>query len=120
MSAYICSDLHINTIVTWAVHNDALPYGMTPEAAAALLYSENVRSVNYRYSERTKRTGFVYSRALVTNITPVQIIKLCHCLDYQSCEHPQWLRSKAKQILVGIIDRAVMRMPGYEQAKWSI
>lgn len=120
MSAYICSDLHINTIVTWAVENHALPYGTTPETIAALLYSENVRSVNYRYNERTKRTGFGYCPASIDGITSVQIIKLCHCLDYQSCEHKQWERSKAKAFLRSVIDRATMKLPGYEQAKWSI
>ena len=119
MSAYICSPVHINTIVTWAVNQRVIAQELA-QSTAERLYSENVRSVNYRYGERTKRTGFVYCPVNIDNITPMQIIKLCHCLDYQSCEHPQWLRSKAKQILVGIIDRATMRMPGYDEAKWSI
>lgn len=120
MSAFICSDLHINTIVTWAVENQALPYDITPEAAAAALYSENVKSVNYRYNERTKRTGFVYTPVDIGGRTAAEIVKLCHCLDYQSCEHKGWPRSKAKHILNCIIDRAVTRLPGYGQAEWSI
>ena len=120
--AFICSPLHINTIVAWADEHQALPYGMSAQDFAALLYSENVRSVNYRYSERTKRTGFVYDRSNITYVTPIQIIKLCHCLDYQSCEHPQWERSKAKRSLQAIIDAAAMRLPGYNDVacRWSI
>ena len=120
MSAFICSPVHINTIVSWAVENHGILPNLDPAAWAAELYSENVRSVNHRYSERTKRTGFVYVPVPTRGMDPVQVLKLIHCLEYQSCEHKGWERSEARRFLRYVSDRAAMELPGYEAAKWSI
>lgn len=130
MSAFIVSDTHINTIVTWAVQQhlplfikDKWVYAHEGENAqmfAAMLYAANVRSVNHRYSERTRTTGFVFQPWPVDHLTPIAIIKLCHCLDYQSCEVKQWARSDAKRFLDAVIDNAIRHMPGYNEARWSI
>ena len=130
MSAYIVSDTHINTIVTWAAQKhlplfikDKYVYTHAfgnAQMFASMLYAANVRSVNARYHERTRTTGFVYRKAPIKQLMPIAIIKLCHCLDYQSCEVKQWARSDAKRFLDTVIDSAICHMPGYIDAKWSI
>ena len=121
MSAYIVSDFHINALVTYGVQQKA-QYWLAKErrwvyfneetapAIAAMLHSENVRSVNSRYSERARRTGFVYRSVPIYYLRPEDIIKACDCLDYQSCEHKGWLRSNAKMALVAIRESAIDAM----------
>ena len=121
MSAYIVNDYHINALVTWAVLNDVrmwqprrkcwTPIDLsTAQHVAATLYSENVRSVNYRYGERTKRTGFTYKPVPITHLTAADIIKACQCLDYQSCETPDWHSTEACGYLTSIRNAAVNEM----------
>src|SRR5260364_202041 len=47
-----------------------------------------------------------------------QAIKYCHCLNYQSCEYPQWERSEAKTLLDEMRETFVRHMPGYDEAQW--
>jgi hypothetical protein len=48
------------------------------------------------------------------------VIKAADCLDYQSCEHPEWDKSEAKQLLDAIRAAAISKLPGYEEAEWAI
>lgn len=121
MSAYIVSDYHINAIVTWAVFNDVAVWQprrrcwmqidlSTAQHFAATLYSENVRSVNARYGERTKRTGFTYKPVPINHLTAADIIKACDCLDYQSCETETWRNTEAHRILERIKAVAICKL----------
>ena len=63
MSAYVCSDNHLNALVTFAVR-ERLQYranGRTIQIDAdkadeivSILFDENYRSVHHRYQERTE------------------------------------------------------------------
>ena len=121
MSAYIVNDFHINALVTYGVQQKAQFWLAkegrwvyfkedTAPAIAAMLYSENVRSVNRRYSERTRRAGFVYRSVPIFWLRPEDIIKACDCLDYQSCECKDWERSNAKKALVSVRESAIEAM----------
>lgn len=114
MSAYICTHAHINAIVYWASTNTisvrALEVRKDPQATAEVLYAENVASANYRYKEN-EPTGLY---------RPIEIIKLCNSLDYQSCEHPDWEASHAKALLDKIRQTAITKLPGYDEAPWGI
>lgn len=119
MSAFIVTDYHINALVTWGVYNKAqywLPKerrwvyfnSETAPAIAALLYSENVRSVNSRYNERSRRTGFRYIfEPSALRLRPDEIIKACDCLDYQSCETKSWKNTQAYKALQSIREEAI-------------
>ena len=97
---------------------------------ARILMTENIKSVCHRYDEEEEKyyvqelsvdvTPADRARAKALQFTPVQLIKLIHCLDYQSCEHPGWKDSLAKRILDDLEAVLVHQIPGYEDAPWGI
>lgn len=129
MSAFICSDKHISAIVRWASRHNviahygnptrSLVFGAAEREAVELLYAENLKSVNYRYKEETAPEAAVYL-ADAPDLSAVEVIKACRCLEYQSCEHPEWEASTAKRLLAVIINAAITKLPGYDAAGWSI
>ena len=50
------------------------------------------------------------------NCTPVQIIKLLKCYDYQSCEHPDYYISDAKKVIKGLENVSIEKLEGFEEA----
>lgn len=82
------------------------------------LVDENFRSVNYRYNENDE--PYLYSQYYVGDLSWIQVVKLCHCYIYQTCEHPEWEKSEAFAIVDRLLHRAISRVPGYEKAHWSI
>ena len=130
MSAFLVSKQHIDALVAFATR---LEYGSIPtyyyhkgscpfEPASyigQILWDENNRSVNERYD--TNDLPQPYKFAYGTKVLPpVQIIKACNCLDYQSCETPDWKDTRAFAILDAIRERAIRELPGYEEAQWEI
>jgi hypothetical protein len=134
MSAYIVSDTHISALVTWAASLQVSFYfanqrtnitWQNAEEIGRALLDENVRSVGHRYEGRidSEEKNAAASYKFVRFDTPLEIaevIKACHCLDYQSCETDDWKDSKAYAILQAIEDKAITRIPGYERAPWGI
>ena len=134
MSAFIVTDYHINALVSWAANkhgHNAVSYYWNgrrrdvredPKRIASVLYAENVRSVNARYSECGEPAGFKYRPIALgyTRLTPIAIIKACHCLGYQSCETSDWEQTEAFAILQGIEAAAVRMIDGYDDAAWAL
>jgi hypothetical protein len=83
MSAFICTDKHIATIAA-ALFADK----RQAQDAANHFKRENIRSVNYRYKEKTRATKCDMSQANLGPYTGHDIAAMLNCLDYQSCEHP--------------------------------
>ena len=85
MSAFICSDRHIATIAHFAANGDL----ETAQLIADNLKRENVRSVNYRYNEKTRvkpcNISDYWKEANVNDL-----LCLVYCLDYQSEERPDY------------------------------
>ena len=52
--------------------------------------------------------------------TPVEIIKLCDCYDYQSCETRDWETTEAFAICAALRAAAIDSLPGYEDAPWGL
>ena len=85
MSAYIVDPAHINALVSWASGHGRLisyvwqgarrPVNGDEDRIASVLYAENVRSVNYRYSDSEPAHGHVYRPELprTRTRTPVEI-----------------------------------------------
>lgn len=103
MSAFVCTDKHIATLV---IGINLLRYRPLPQETlqehANLLKRENIRSVNYHYNERTKfaPVKFEVDPAVVAAMhTAADLNQLARCLDYQSCERPEWENSKACALL---------------------
>jgi hypothetical protein len=135
MSAFICSDMHINAIVNYAA-DKRISYWLkngerveitafNAEEVGRILMAENVRSMVARYGdsleegERNADSDYRYA-LFPTPLTAVEVIKACHCLDYQSCETEDWETSLACEILSRIIKHATHDIPGYDDAPWEI
>lgn len=88
------------------------------QAVAQILLEENVKSVNYRYSE-SETTQIEYDRGAPI-LTAIQAIKAAQCLRYQSCEHPAFEDSLASKFIEAIIADAIPRLEGYDSAAWAI
>jgi hypothetical protein len=129
MSAFICSDKHVSTIVRFASKTNVVVYSGNPSLrwivagnerhTASMLHAENVKSVNYRYLQAAPDGGIVYDPH-APELRPIEVIKACDCLAYQSCEHPEWETSIANELLNEIQRKAVSLLPGYESARWEI
>ena len=109
----------------------------TAQAVARELIKENIASVAYRYpddkdGERPGPTGLKDAEILEAtalwvghylkdgkNLPLAHVFKLCDGLEYQSCEHPEWEASLAKEQLDAIRNLAWTRLPGYEAGPWS-
>lgn len=117
MSAYICSDRHIASIALWAAMDSAGKLKGWKDIAqeiADALKRENIKSVNYRYSERTRFKKCDLSKAEV--LQPEDVVSLCDCLDYQSCEHPDY-----KPGMLAVIRASAFRASrGHKSDLWSI
>ena len=108
MSAFICSDKHIASVVC-AIYPEE-----QRQAVADEIKKQNIRSVNYRYNERTKVTPCDLTQAVP--LRPVDVCSLAHSLEYQCCERPDWTKSKAYQFLLKIVFSAAP----IEGGAWSI
>jgi hypothetical protein len=99
--------------------------GLTTETAdsvGAMLLRENHESVNFRYDEKPKITiGDPYRfKQPMKAIEPVQVLKAIACYEYQSCEHPGWEVSEAKEFCEALRIHAINSLPGYDDAAWGI
>jgi hypothetical protein len=135
MSAFICSQEHINAIVNfWCSTNEDL-YIYMPEIEKPLIYSAhdcsdfemvgqiltdaNYKSVNYRYDENEEPEKYkndIFARSY----PPVQILKALDCLTYQSCEFDGYYESLAYMIVEEIRHKAICKLPGYDESQWEI
>lgn len=104
---------------------------VTPSMLGDMLVRENVRSVSYRYPNDDVEAGelpgpidayylgpYVY-RSPSFIPTPGQVFKAIDCIDYQSCEHPEWRTSEACAFLRVLREAYCARVDGYEEAPWG-
>ena len=124
MSAFVVSKKHIMAIVmfNWRASHDYNESIDTAISKCNLLLKTNIESVNYRYNENeTYNDSFTISDLeSAPSLSPVEILKLIFCLEYQSCELPNWEETKAYKLLKNIKFEAIYKLSGYEEAKWSI
>lgn len=124
MSAYICTAETFAAIATFGelkqITHPITRKRMSCIEVASLLYAENVASVNYRYEESTDATLPSASFYHYKQIPALHILSCLACLEYQSCEHPEWHGSVASQLIDMIRRRAIAALPGYDDAPWGI
>ncbi len=143
MSAFIVSHDHIDALLTYAIQNQISfwnPEEKTrttimrdnAEEIGRILLQENETSVRYRYNDfdtddlpgtvgetaatYAYRPFFSFPRAL----TAVGVLKAVQCLEYQSCEHPEWEASLAWRICQDLKSSAIHDLPNYDRAEWEI
>lgn len=129
MSAFVVNSTHVSAIVRWACRANVTVYSGNPtrslaisgreQEIAQILHNENVKSVNFRYHEVETPDHIVYD-AFAASLNAVEVIKACHCLAYQSCEHEGWGSSFAKSIVDAIVAAATRELPGYDKAAWEV
>lgn len=114
----------------------------TADAAGAMLWLENVRSVGGRYSSpdvdgelalaadldlpgpvglsMSEVWGYTYTRRPGTlSPEPVAVLKAVDCYEYQSCEHDGWHDSEARSFCEALRKRMIHALPGYDEAPWG-
>lgn len=97
-----------------------------------ILWTANLASVAARYPEDTSGTRpgpngltdqdiieYEYDMPAKT-YSPVAILKAICGYEYQSCEHEGWETSEAHAITAALRDQCIERLPGYEEADWTI
>jgi hypothetical protein len=103
------------------------------EAYANILYNENVRSCQARYPQDTfsglpgeggKPDSITilnqeYAMQGSLRLPAVSILKMCDCLEYQSCETEDYRATLAWELLNHIRKEAWRQLPGYEDAPWD-
>lgn len=98
---------------------------LTPETAdrvGQMLWAENVQSVNHRYDEDRWEELYVYRPFPhgARRLAPVAILKALDGYEYQSCEHPQWESSEAREFSKALRRAMIRSLPGYDEADWHI
>lgn len=105
------------------------PSYCTCDALGKMLWNENHRSVAYRYPD--EQDGWLgtdhedvalyrYQHSQAPKLSAVGALKAIRCLDYQSCEHPQWEDSEAKRFLDVLTLNLISVLLGYADAAWEI
>jgi hypothetical protein len=127
MSAYMVSDLHLNAIVTYASNNSVSVFignkwfdvRCNEQRIIAILETANKESLHVRYGDDDVTTGIKYK---ITDKyqSPMQIIKLCDCFNYQACEVNDYEHTPAAAIIKAIIHNAINNLPGYGDLEWSV
>lgn len=129
MSVFIVSDKHISAMLQMAkspFRGSKFSYYFDGERKETsnrqklgqILLSENYRSVNFRYNEGKEARDFIYQST--QQRSPVEIISLCDCYQYQTCETDDWKDTEAFAIWYALRENAIESLPGYGQADWSI
>lgn len=99
---------------------------------ADVLFRENIRSVKARYPDDklTDLPGPIDLPAHITvtgrdrcnpklQLPPVSVLKMCDCLEYQSCESDDWEKTVAYRLLNAIRRAAIRSLPKYDDAPWD-
>lgn len=114
MSAFIVSKEHIDAMLTplqsYSSDDELSEMGNT-------LWQENYKSVNYRYRENEFAPEYRFVSNMQSN---VQVLKLCNCYDYQSCETNTYKDSEAYKIVNSIRKIVSSDLDGYDEAEWAL
>lgn len=129
MSAYICNPEHFAALASFAVqHRSCVWTKEDPRDSARTiaeeLAKENIRSVNARYNEGdnceeiVKKAGDYAEKFFfrAPKLTAMDVLKMCSCYEYQSCETDDWKDTMASRQIEWIKSAAIRSLPGYESA----
>jgi hypothetical protein len=122
MSAWLCSENHINLLAAFADN---------PPATFKLLVAENIRSLEARYPARDfleewKQEAATYKYQPTQRSTDqTLVVKCCDCFDYQSCETDDWDVTEAFGFIKAVRRAAIARGgrakgPDYDAKPWGI
>lgn len=108
---------------------DELSYLDNYKLLAKILVNANFESYNYRYTHSQDTEIDIYLSEVnklsmrddlgASDINYFQFIKLLHCLNYQSCEHPDYDKSFAKAFISIAEELAIYNAPEYTNSVWA-
>mgnify|MGYP001237777529 FL=1 len=114
----------------YATHHKSLTRE-TADETGRMLWWECMRSVAYRYPDDAigalpgpvgltldEIYGYTFT-CLPGDPDPVVVLSLIACYEYQTCEHPDWHTSEAREFCEALRDRTIRRLPGYDDAPWT-
>jgi hypothetical protein len=119
MSAWIVSQELISLLVNEASKAQTIN-GVDPSELGQMLWEENHRSINARYSSRLEVCPKYEFKRPSTPYSPLAVIKQIDCYSYQSNEHDGWKESKAHRFCEELKDRLISSLPEYDAAPWGI
>jgi hypothetical protein len=122
MSCFVVPDFHIDALVSWAVANHAGAFidNLSPRELAAELWLANATAYNCRYGEVVGESYTFTMRPEVHTMPAVQVLKACACLDYQCSDWTDYPGSVAQRAIERIRDHAIVYIPGYRAAAWTL
>jgi len=121
MSAWLVTRSHIDLLVNAARAWDQWKQLGDPVEMGQTLWTENARSVAYRYPDHPAPVvRYVRLPRIAPVLDPVVVLKSIGCLEYQSCECPDYYESQACKLLHSLQSIAIAELPGYDAAPWGI
>lgn len=103
MSAFTVHIAHIHTLInaSRAFGGAELVDQRTADLLGQMLWDENYRSVNYRYSE-AEPTPDYRATLIDAELSPVAVLKAIDCYEYQACESPDWDQTRAHAFVTAL------------------
>lgn len=139
MSAYLCNSEHIAALAVFAVkqgsvlseyRKDADPV-KTARNVAQEMMRQNIASITHRYPNHNlpdsadvaivAEVGDLAERYYFAPnvLSPLEIVKMAQCYEYQSCETGNWKNTLQKRQSDWIIGEAIRKIAGYDAAPWN-
>ena len=122
MSAWIVSRDHLDLLLTAAVAWELAAPDDT-DRLGRMLWTQNLASVAYRYPAdrdgdspsdvRDRRAATYRFRRYPGRIDPQVVATAADSFTYQSCEHPGWVASPARDWVARLHADATARIPAY-------
>ncbi|NWK51877.1 hypothetical protein HYG89_04765 [Acinetobacter sp. SwsAc5] len=95
---------------------------------AKILANANFVSLQYRYPKHDHGDIELYLSRVHKfsmrddlggkDLNVIQFLKFVHCLNYQSCEHPDYKKSFAYKFIKLVEELAIYNSPEYSKAEW--
>lgn len=130
MSVMVLSDLHINTLVTYASFHGIKYFfagswhdvrGEEDETVKLLVtINETAFDVYYKNQEPDLPAPKFKYVSGIKSMDSVQAIKAAQCYEYQCDGWGMWADSKPKKLMEAITTFAINKLPGYDEAQWAI
>lgn len=105
-------------------------YSERATTVALALRDENIRSMVSRYGAEKAANPPAFPKLtaaetmshvqLGREVSPVQILKMLDCLEYQSCESADYYQTPAYDLLQWLRKAAIHELDGYEDADWEL
>ena len=91
----------------------------TADRVGQMLLVENRLSVNHRYAEGEIEEFYTF-REVQGPFDPKRVINACRGYTYQTCEHPGWWKSEARQFVDALQTYQVTKLIGDSGDGWHV